>query len=68
LSLARPAPGQGDHSGRSPDSRVEALPRLPTPWGSGLLQQCSPLTVAGAVTDLAPIGYTTPYSLFIFPE
>ena len=68
-SCRTPRPGLGELlDGRSPDSRVEALLRLPTPRGSGLLQQCSPLTVAGAVTDLAPFGYTTPYSLFISPE
>jgi len=51
-------------SGRSPDSRVLvqlAFPGEPQ-W---LVQRHSPLTVAGAVTDLVPFGYAAPCSLFL---
>ncbi len=50
--------------GRSPDSRVKAPPILPGPLPSGVSRGRSPLTVAGAVTDLAPAGDTAPCSLF----
>ena len=38
---------------------------FPPRLGQWILQVRSPLTVAGAVTDLAANAYTTPYSLFI---
>lgn len=34
-------------------------------WAQWLFQLRSPLTVAGAVTVLAPYGYTSPYSLLL---
>lgn len=55
--------------GRSPDLRVFASQHLPGTQAKGHTQwfslTSSPLTVAGAVTDLAPDGYTAPCSLFI---
>ena len=49
--------------GRSPDLRV-AEPRRPSRFPSGqILPKPSPLTVAGAVTDSAPIGSSSPCSL-----
>ena len=39
--------------GRSPDLRVKAPPILPRLASSGDHRVCSPLTVAGAVTELA---------------
>lgn len=51
--------------GRSPDLRVVACPILPELALSGDLRGHSPLTVAGAVTDLARFGSSSPYSLFI---
>ncbi len=52
------------NDGRSPDLRVLASLSLPgiTQWP---VQGCSPLTVAGAVTDLALLLKAAPYSLFI---
>ena len=52
--------------GRSPDLRVKALP-IPSRARllSGDHRGRSPLTVAGAVTVLAPLGCSSPYSLFI---
>ena len=38
---------------------------FPSHRGTVALQGRSPLTVAGAVTDLAAVAYTLPYSLFI---
>jgi uncharacterized protein (UPF0335 family) len=60
LPAARPAPGQGDHSGRSPDSRVIAWTGLPRvhvapQWHC---RPGSPLTVAGAVADSGALPLT----------
>jgi hypothetical protein len=47
-------------------TRGSQLPRtFPDMVSSGSFRGRSPLTVAGAVTDLAPFGYTAPCSLFI---
>jgi len=46
-------------------SRVAARPILPEQLLSGDHRGRSPLTVAGAVTDLARFGSSSPYSLFI---
>jgi hypothetical protein len=55
----------GAVDGRSPDLRINVLPNLPKPDGlSGIHRGHSPLTVAGAVTGLAPFGSASPYSLF----
>lgn len=64
LSPGHPARVGFGHDGRSPDLRVAAFPAFPAharQWHSGV---GSPLTVAGAVVDLAPDGYTAPRSLF----
>ena len=61
LSVARNAPVA---DGRSPGSRVLGLLRLPGLLASGMLQDASPLTVAWAATDLAPLGSSAPCSLF----
>ena len=50
--------------GRSPDSRVRGCVRAFPVSQWPMLHETSPLTVAGAVTDLAPIGSSTPCSLF----
>ena len=51
--------------GRSPGSRVSALPCLPDLSISGIVRHRSPLTVAGAATVSVPFGYASPCSLFI---
>jgi len=51
------------HDGRSPDLRVLAAPSFPALRPVGAWRRY-PLTVAGAVTDSAPVGYTSPCSLF----
>jgi hypothetical protein len=48
--------------GRSPDLRVDGL-KAPSQFPSGINFKTSPLTVAGAVTVLAPFGSSSPYSL-----
>ena len=46
------APEQGEHLGRSPDSRVNAWPNLPiTELRQWHIRLRSPPTVAGAVVD-----------------
>ncbi len=62
--MIHPDHKQGDAGdGRSPDSRVIAIyPAFPvSQWRSS--DRGSPLTVAGAVTDLVPVGYAAPCSL-----
>ena len=51
--FGRPAQGKLNIHGRSPDSWVTARPILPRLASSGDHRVCSPLTVAGAVTELA---------------
>ena len=53
LPFGRPARGELNIHGRSPDSWVTARPILPRLASSGDHRVCSPLTVAGAVTELA---------------
>ena len=60
LPFGRPAQGELNIHGRSPDSWVTARPILPRLASSGDHRVCSPLTVAGAVTELAAFdGYRT---------
>jgi hypothetical protein len=67
-----PRPAADCFDGRSPDSRVVACPAFPAcrkPRARPVaLGGRSPLTVAGAVTELAAFAYTTPYSLFTRPR
>ena len=65
LPTTRPACGQGDHFGRSPDLRIIAWPGLPTALSrrSDIFRLHSPPTVAGAVTELASKDDTAPCSL-----
>src|SRR5690349_8656131 len=54
------------HAGRSPGSRVTALFHLPGRNSRPVVFGTrSPLTVAGAATDLVPDGYAAPCSLLI---
>ena len=48
-------------------SRVVAFPAFPYPSGHSGVGERSSLTVAGAVMDSAPFGYTSPCSLFTRP-
>ena len=58
---------QGDHFGRSPDLRVIAWPNLPIALNdSGIFRLHSPLTVAGAVMDLAL--FTAPHHIPYYPK
>jgi len=66
IPLGHPAQVSPYSDGRSPDSRVEAFSILPGKIPVDIKWSRSPLTVAGAVTGLAPDGYTSPYSL-LFP-
>ena len=60
LPFGRPAQGELNIHGRSPDSWVTARPILPRLASSGDHRVCSPHTVAGAVTELAAFdGYRT---------
>ena len=68
LSLlpGHPARVEVEQDGRSPDSRVTAAPAPSRrKWRQWSTQDGSPLTVAGAVAELAPDGYTSPHSLLV---
>ena len=55
----RPAPGKGDHLGRSPGSRVWVRAGLPGDDPSGMFHRHSPLTVAGAAADLHRVPFSS---------
>ena len=61
VSSGRPARSGFRDDGRSPDSRLNALPCLPGPhWSSGVSRGRSPLTGAGAVAALGLSPYRIP--------
>lgn len=67
LSPGHPARVGSGHDGRSPDLRIAAFPAFPAQGAPVASWGRLPLTVAGAVADSAPDGYTSPRSLFTLP-